>query len=146
MLITAKLTIADIDIISPSYMAYFNDHEGAKWTLANVRRRLGQLIDRVDTLGLIGKDGNDLVGFAVGQLEQFDDGLVFDLNELFVASEYQGKGNGSRLLGNIEELARKEGAFRIQLIAGNDARHRHFYNDMHGYEDAGNNLIKAKAL
>jgi len=141
-----KINASDIKLIVPSYIEYFNTHEGARWTDQKVERRLLQLIMREDCLGLLMIDKEDFVGFVVGQLIQYEDGLVFDLNELFIADKYQNKGHGSKLLNAIEIEAKAKGAFRIQLTAENDEKHHRFYNDKHGYFDCSNNLFKAKQL
>lgn len=146
MYTTKKLEIADIDTIAPLYLEYFNTYEEAEWTLSKVQRRLRQQINRDDNLGLLLKEEENILGFVVGQLTQFSDGLVFELNELFIASAYQSQGYGSQLLQIIEALAKEHGAFRIQLITGADERHHHFYNQKHGYVDGTNNLQKAKSL
>jgi aminoglycoside 6'-N-acetyltransferase I len=146
MFSTTPLQSSDIDRIAPLYLEYFNTFEEAKWTIPNVKRRLRQLILREDNLGLLLKEDDDIVGFAVGQLTQFDDGIVFELNELFIAASRQGKGLGSYLLTAIEALAKECGAFRIQLITGTDDRHHRFYNEKHGYFDGKNNVQKAKGL
>lgn len=141
-----KLSIKDIDFIVPSYIEYFNNYEEAQWTKQTVERRLKQLFVREDALGLFMKDNGVFIGFAVGQLMQFDDGLVFELNELFIDYKYQCKGYGSTLLKHIEEYAKDSGAFRIQLTTGQDKRHYNFYNTKHNYFDATNNIQKAKQL
>jgi GNAT superfamily N-acetyltransferase len=146
MLSTTPLQSSDIDNIAPLYLEYFNTFEEAQWTIPNVKRRLRQLILREDNLGLLLQDEHEIVGFAVGQLTQFDDGIVFELNELFIAASKQGKGLGSYLLTAIETLAKECGAFRIQLITGTDDRHHRFYNEKHGYFDGKNNVQKAKSL
>ncbi|MCK7487136.1 MAG: GNAT family N-acetyltransferase [Bacillus subtilis] len=135
-----------MDKIAPLYLEYFNTFEEAQWTIPNVKRRLRQLILREDNLGLLLQDDHEIVGFAVGQLTQFDDGIVFELNELFIVASKQGKGLGSYLLTAIETLAKDRSAFRIQLITGTDDRHHRFYNEKHGYFDGKNNVQKAKSL
>jgi len=146
MLITTTLKPSDIDVLAPLYLEYFNTFEEAQWTIEKVNRRLRQLVVREDNLGLLLKEDETVIGFAVGQLVQFDDGIVFELNELFIAASYQSKGYGSYLLNAIENLAREHDAFRIQLLTGVDDRHHNFYNRKHGYSDGSNNIQKTKSL
>lgn len=136
----------DLDCLALLYQDYFNREESAAWTLPLVKRRLRQLFFRVDNLAIVLEEKTEILGFAVGQLVQFDDGVVFELNELFVARPHQSKGHGSHLLKTIESMARQHGAFRIQLIAAADRVHHRFYNEMHGYSDGTNNVQKSKSL
>lgn len=136
----------DIDRIAPLYVDYFNTMEGAVWTLDAAKRRMRQLFHREDQLSIILEEEVGILGFAVGQLTQFDDGLVFELHEIFVSRFAQNQGRGSRLLTEIEGLAKTQGAFRIQLIAAADLIHHRFYNERHGYADGTNNVQKTKAL
>lgn len=146
MITYRKLEEHDLETIVPHYVAYFNQIEGASWTEALARRRLSQLIIRFDAFGFIlEEDGHDR-GFAIGQFVQFDDGVVFELNELLIYLPYQNKGHGSRLLKKIETEAHHHGAFRIQLVAADDDLHNYFYLNKHGYGNAHNNLWRTKAL
>lgn len=136
----------DLEHLAFLYQDYFNQVEEAAWTIPLAIRRLRQLFFREDNLAIVLEEKPEILGFAVGQLVQFDDGVVFELNELFVARLHQNKGHGSLLLKVIESMAKQHGAFRIQLITGVDERHRRFYNVMHGYGDGTNNVQKSKAL
>lgn len=146
MLTTTNLKPSDIEVLAPLYLEYFNTYEDAQWTIEKVYRRLRQLIVREDNLGLLLKEDESVIGFVVGQLVQFDDGIVYELNELFIAGPMQNKGYGSYLLTAIENLAKEHEAFRIQLITGVDERHYNFYNRKHGYSDGSNNIQKTKSL
>ena len=136
----------DIDLIAPMYASYFNLYEDASWTVDTAKRRLKQLLFREDSVSLIQFKNNEISGFSVGQLVQFDDGLVFELIEIIVFKEFQGQELGSQLLMAIEEQAKLLGAFRIQLFAADDDLHNHFYNVKHSYKNATNNLWKTKTL
>lgn len=141
-----KLEQDDINRLAPLYVDYFNQFEDGVWTLEHAIRRLRQLIMREDHVGLLYHNDDFIIGFASGQLTQFDDCIVFELNEIFIRAEEQSKGYGSILLKRIEDEAKELGAFRIQLITGIDDRHHHFYNEIHGYGDGKNNIQKSKAL
>ena len=146
MLLTRHLTKTDIESIIPHYLDYFNLVEGAIWSEKTIERRLRQLIIREDQVGLILLDNESFIGFVTGQLMQFDDGLIYELNELFISRSKQRKGYGTFLLKAIENLAKEKGALRLQLQAGDDRAHRHFYLTMHTYQIANNNLLLSKGL
>ncbi|MFA5719812.1 MAG: GNAT family N-acetyltransferase [Acholeplasmataceae bacterium] len=142
--IYTKFNLIDIDQIAPLYLNYFNEVENASWTLETVKRKFKQLLHREDVLAFKLENKCNIIGFFIGQLVQFDDGLVFELLELLVFKEHQNQGYGSMLLLKAIEDAKKEGAFMIQLTSAVDEEHYHFYNTKHGFSDATNNIWKTK--
>ncbi len=141
-----KIDLKDVDQLAVDYMNYFNRYEEASWTLENAKRRLRQLFNREDALGFLMMDKDLVIGFGVGVLTQFDDGLIFELSELLIYKAYQNKGNGSLLIQKLETHAKEQGAFRAQLFAFDDQEHTNFYQHKHQYSIAKNNLIWTKAL
>ena len=141
-----EIGLTELNEIIEDYIYYFNNYEESEWTNDKVVKKFRQLVNREDYLGLGLYIEDELKGFAVGSLSQFDDGNIVLLNELFISKELQSKGMGSKLLKEFEKLAKDKGAFRIQLESANDEIHRRFYNDMHNFQDANSNLIKAKML
>lgn len=145
------MKIIDIDYdqlieIRADYMDYFNHEEDATWNEEKLKRRFRQLTERFDYIGLGLYDKDKLLGFCIGALAQFDDGLIALVNEIFIGKNSQSKGYGSKLLKAFEEKAKALGAFRIQLEAANDDIHHRFYNLHHDYKDAKTNVLKSKAL
>lgn len=141
-----KLSIEDIESIIPEYMLYFNTVEEASWNKETARRRLRQLILKEDVIGFLLIEEKVAKGFAIGQLIQFDDGLVFELSEILIYKNYQHQGLGTVLVKKMEEEAKKQGAFRIQLTAFDDELRHNFYNKKLAYVDATNNKFKTKEL
>lgn len=141
-----KFKVSDISQVAPLYMNYFNEVENASWTLDTVKRKLMQLLNRVDVIACKLESKSDMIGFFIGQLVQFDDGLVFELLELLVFKEYQNQGYGSMLLNKAILDAKNKGAFMIQLTSAVDESHHHFYNAKHGFLNATNNVWKSKAF
>jgi GNAT superfamily N-acetyltransferase len=141
-----NIGLEDILEIAKDYRDYFNQVEGDGWSLEFVERRFKQLVVRFDYFGMGIYLNDKIIGFAVGNLSQFDDGLVAHLNEIFICRDFQSKGYGSKLLIAFEDLARDKGAFRIQLEAADDDIHHRFYNDRHNFIDTRSNVIKGKAL
>lgn len=140
------VTLSDLEDIKKDYLEYFNQKENAEWTKDRVNRRFKQLVERYDYLGIGLYLEQDLVGFALGCYEQYDDILVTKLNELFIVSKHQSKGYGTKLLKAYEARAKQGGAVRIQLESANDKAHHRFYNQMNEFLDASNNVLKAKSL
>jgi len=140
------IILKDIIEITKDYIDYFNRFEKSEWDESKVERKFQQLVERFDYVGLGIYLDDKIIGFCVGALSQFDDGLIALLNEIYIIKEKQSKGYGSKLLNSFEEKMFSLGAFRIQLESANDGIHNKFYNEMHDYIDDKNNILKSKNL
>ena len=135
------IILKDIIEITKDYIDYFNRFEKSEWDESKVERKFQQLVERFDYVGLGIYVDDKIIGFCVGALSQFDDGLIALLNEIYIIKEKQSKGYGSKLLNSFEEKMFSLGAFRIQLESANDGIHNKFYNEMHDYIDDKNNIL-----
>lgn len=140
-----KMEERDIPRVIPLYIAYYNRDDGGCWTYDTTYKRIHQVWSREDSLCLLLEQGDTVVGFAMGYLEQYDDIAAFDLVEIVIAAEYQNQGIGTAFMGEIERQAKDIGASMIQLQAVNDEMHGHFYGKLQ-YRDATNLVLKTKWL
>ena len=134
----------DINSVIPLYIEYYNKEDG-EWTEKTVSQRIHQVLTREDSLCLICEEENGIVGFAMGYFEQFDDGFIYVLVEIVIASEFQNKGIGTELMKKLENTVKEKGALNIQLEAVNDEFHEHFYGKL-GYNTVSNLVLKTKIL
>ncbi len=135
----------DIERIIPLYMEYYNGTEGGGWTWQTTHKRIHQVFGREDSYCMVLEEAGELVAFAMGYFEQYDDGFAYDLIEIVVAASWQKKGIGTRFMHELEERVREMGAMLIQLNSVNDDFHEHFYGKL-GYGDASNFVLKTKML
>lgn len=140
-----RMTEEDIEKIVPLYIEYYNNNEDAEWTTETTYKRIHQVWSREDSYCLVWENKNDIVAFAIGYFEQYDDCFSYDLVEIVVATHLQNKGYGSRFMKELESCVKNEGAMLIQLQAVNDDLHNHFYGKL-GYKDASNLVLKTKIL
>lgn len=140
-----ELTDKNMSEIISLYVGYYNEYEDSEWTSEVAYRRIHQVVTREDSYGLILYEDERPVGFAMGYLEQYEDGLVYDLIEIVITHEYQGKGAGTAFMAELEKRVQEKGAFLIQLQSVNDAMHEHFYGKL-GYETCNNLVLKSKML
>ena len=140
-----KMTEDDIEKIIPIYIEYYNNNEDAEWTTETTYKRIHQVWSREDSYCLVWENKNDIVAFAIGYFEQYDDCFAYDLVEIVVTTQLQNKGYGSRFMKELESCVKDEGAMLIQLQAVNDDLHNHFYGKL-GYKDASNLVLKTKIL
>ena len=140
-----KMAEIDIDSVASIYIEYYNNHEDAEWTTETTYKRIHQVWSREDSYCLIWESKNDIVAFAIGYFEQYDDCFAYDLVEIVVASQLQNKGYGTVFMKQLEECVKKEGAMLIQLQSVNDDLHNHFYGKL-GYKEESNLVLKTKIL
>jgi len=139
------LKVTDIEKVIPMYIEYYNEHEDAEWTKDTVYKRIHQVVTREDSYGLILKDSNTIIGFAMGYFEQYDDGKAFNLIEIVISNEYQRKGIGTSFMKELEKRVKELGAFLIQLQSINDENHNKFYANL-GYKNCQNLILKSKGI
>ncbi len=140
-----KMTEEDIPRLVQLYMDYYNGKEGGQWTEATTSKRIHQVLTREDSYCLVQEEGEEFLAFAMGYFEQFDDGFVYDLVEIVVDTQHQGKGVGTALMQELEARVKREGAILMILDAVNDSFHEHFYSKL-GFGTATNLVIKTKTL
>ncbi len=140
-----KMNEEDIGKVVPLYIEYYNNNEDAEWTTETTYKRIHQVWSREDSYCLVWENKNDIVAFAIGYFEQYDDCFAYDLVEIVVTTQLQNKGYGSRFMKELESCVKDEGAMLIQLQAVNDDLHNHFYGKL-GYKDASNLVLKTKIL
>lgn len=134
----------DIQRVIPLFIKYWNS-TGDDWTTELVYSRVWQVLGAPDSYCMIAEDGEQVVGFAMGQMETFNDLTSYNLSEIIVAMEYQNKGFGTLMMAELEDRVKQLGASMIQLKSVNDDLHEHFYGKL-GYNDASNLKLKSKFL
>lgn len=144
-MIYCVMTEADIDRVVPLYLDYYNSHEDGAWTAQTAYKRIHQVWSHEDGYCLLLEDGGAVIGFAMGHMEQYDDLMAYDLVEIVIAADHQGKGLGAAFMRELEHRVKERGAAMIQLQAVNDEKHEKFYGSL-GYYNANNFVLKAKFL
>ena len=140
-----KIEVNDISSMLPVYISYYNNQENSCWTEITAGKRIHQVLSMEDSYGLIMKDNDATVGFAMGYFKQYDDIKGYTLEEILIATEYQNKGYGSALLNELEMQVREHGAACIELQAVADEQHEHYYGKA-GFHNAKNFVMKVKWL
>ena len=136
---------SDIRKVVPLYMKYYNENEDGTWTEKTTTKRIHQVLTREDSYGLILESGDEIVAFAMGYFEQYDDCFTYDLVEIVVSGELQNAGIGTAFMMELEKRVKEIGAMLVQLQAVNDGLHEHFYGKL-GYKTANNLVLKSKML
>ena len=127
-----ELKLQDLDTLINKYIIYYND-EGGKWTYNLAQLRLEQTFLTPSFYGVGLYEKSELLGFAIGCFKQYDDLLIYHLEEILVFKEYQNKALGTKLLQELESLVKKQGAEKINLSTTNEKKHQKFYSRL-GFE------------
>ena len=139
-----EMNLADIELVLPLYVEYYNKYEDSCWTETTAKKRIRQVLTTEDSFSLIMKDSNDVVcGFAMGYFKQYDDIVGYTLEEIIISHQYQNQGLGSILLATLETKVKDAGASCVELHAVKDEMHERFYGKA-GYSDAKNFVLKVK--
>ena len=117
---------SDIDLVVPLYIQHYNTYEGGEWTQKTTYKRIHQVWSREDSLCMILAQDSEVLGFVMGYFEQYDDIQAYDLVEIVIAHEHQGKGIGTQFMELIEAKVKERGGAMIQLEAVNDDMHNSF--------------------
>lgn len=136
---------SDIDLVVSLYIEHYNTYEGGEWTQKTTYKRIHQVWSREDSLCMILEQGSEVIGFVMGYFEQYDDIQAYDLVEIVIAHEHQGKGIGTQFMGLIETKVKELGGAMIQLQAVNDDMHNRFYGKLN-YQNCTNLVLKSKWL
>ncbi len=144
-MIYRRMTQSDITNAVSLYIAYYNIKEDGQWTESTVTKRISQVLTREDSFCMVLENDDKMIAFAMGYFEQFDDGFVYNLVEIVVEAEWQGKGVGTAFMQELEAQVKREGAIVFLLEAVNDDFHEHFYDKL-GFQTATNLVIKSKVL
>lgn len=139
------MTENDIQSVIPLYIEYYNGKEDAEWTEQTTEKRIRQILLKPDSYCLIAENKHDIIAFAIGYFEQYDDCFAYDLVEVVVKTNLQNQGIGSGFMNEIEKRVKEKGAMLIQLQAVNDKHHNHFYKKL-GYKNCSNLVLKSKIL
>ena len=130
MMIFKEMTIKDLDIVASFYISYYNENEGGSWTYEKAYKRIRQVFLIDDSYCLLQYDNKALVGFLMGYIKEYDDLRSYFLEEIVISKKYQGKGYGSGLIKELEEILVDKDVILIELISVNDDKHRKFYRNL----------------
>lgn len=139
------MTEEDIRRVIPLYMEQYNEYEGGTWSEAAVYKRIHQVWSMEDAFCLLLEEEGEILGFAMGYMEQYDDCMAYELVEIVIAHAHQKMGLGTALMKETERRVKKMGAALVQLSAVNDRMHEAFYGKLK-YKDAESLKIKTKWL
>ena len=113
-----QLEITDLPQVAQLYMEYYNTHEDGEWTEHTTTKRIRQVLTREDSYCLVLEDGGNIIAFAMGYFQQYDDGFTYDLVEIVVSAEKQNQGIGSAFMAELEKQEKAVWMWRSAYMGG----------------------------
>ena len=106
----------DVFKITDLYIRTFNQAPwNDRWETWSVQKRLMQMAKAPDFYGLMLYQENDIVGFILGNAQQYYDGIKFEIKEFCIDPRFQSGGYGTTLLAEFEKRLLAQGIDEIIL-------------------------------
>jgi aminoglycoside 6'-N-acetyltransferase I len=122
-----NLSEKHLDPCAALFVAVFNTPPwNDAWTHETVKGRLAEILATPGFRGLVAMD-DAVVGFIIGNCEQWFDGMHFCVKEMCVRPDLQGQGIGTQLLQRLEESLRAEGVTLMYLLTLRGSPAAEFY-------------------
>ncbi|MBS4218082.1 GNAT family N-acetyltransferase [Bacillus sp. FJAT-49711] len=123
------ITINELELCTKLYTHVFNQAPWFdEWTVESASERLMDILKHHGFWGVGVMDSHGhLLGFLMGYSETWWDGKHFQVIEMCVKTEEQGKGIGSRLLSSLEKYCKECGINRVYLLTGSGGQAENFY-------------------
>ena len=106
----------------------WNDH----WSVEDATVHVGEILDSKQSYGLEYLVDGQVAGFILGASMLFHYGRTFEINDLAVSPEYQGRGIASLLLDRMVADLREQGIKAFHLITAAEGTLPAFY-ERHGF-------------
>lgn len=137
---------ADLNECAALFASVFNGPPwNEDWDVEAARQRLEDCYRTPGYHGLLAKNGDEVVGFALGFIESWDKSKNFHLKEICVASALQRSGVGTALLGALEESLEKQNVKRLYLHTARDTSAHAFY-EKQGFYASSKMITMVKRL
>ena len=135
-----------LDELAQLYVETFNAEPwNDEWTFETARKRLYMMLHTDVSFGLCVYREGQMYGAVLGEMEQYYDGLMFEVKEYWVKNEMRGKGIGSKLFAELEKRLRERDVKNIILITAKGDATEHFYHKQ-GMETAPDMVFLSKRV
>lgn len=123
-----EMRICDLTDLASLYMETFNASPWYdQWTKETAEKRLHQMIHTEGFYGLCAYEGDCLCGAILGCMEQFYNGVMFNVREFWVKNGMRGNGIGTAIFKEFESRLRSKGVNEIILFTAKGEDTEHFY-------------------
>ena len=124
-----EVTLDILDELAHLYVETFNSEPwNDQWTICTAAKRLHQMINAEDSYGLCVYQNGVICGAIIGCMEQFYDGIMFNVKEFWVAKDMRGCGLGTQIFSEFEKRLKEKRVNEIILFTSKGDFTEHFYH------------------
>lgn len=124
-----EITIEHLDELASSYVETFNSEPwNDEWTICTAEKRLHQMINTEDSYGLCAYRDGVMCGAIIGCMEQFYNGIMFNVKEFWVKNGMLGNGIGTQIFAEFEKKLKEKQVSEIILFTSKGDFTEHFYH------------------
>jgi GNAT superfamily N-acetyltransferase len=116
-----------------------------KWNFETAKKRLLGIYNTPNFIGFTYLFDSELLGFVVGNCEQWYNGEIYYLKEMCVSTDMQGRQIGTKLINFLRYELVKKGIERAYLITLEGGQAEHFYAK-NGYRKSLNSILMSCQL
>lgn len=123
-----KISADNLEVCAELFVQVFNQPPWNEcWDFSGAFERMKFYFDTPNFVGICFYDGDNLLGFVMGNYEPYQREKLFVLKEMCVSPESQRKGIGSRLLADLHVLLKDKGISAVNLITQTGGLPENFY-------------------
>ena len=116
-----------------------------KWDEQTAYKRLLDIYNTPGFCGLVVIEENKIKAAVFGNMEQWYEGYMYNLKEMFVKHDEKRTGIGSKLMKTLENVIKEKGATSMTLFTSKGDSTETFYR-MNGLEVEDDMIMMCKAL
>lgn len=115
------------------------------WTIELALKRLQNTYNIAGFYGIFAKNENQIIGFALGHIEQYIEDNTFYLKEMCVAENYQNTGIGTAIINKLQKDLLGNNVARIWLLTLQNSQAENFYKKC-GFSNSTKIIMMTKQL
>lgn len=124
-----EITLVHLEELASLYVETFNSEPwNDEWTISTAKKRLQQMINTEDSYGLCAYEDGDLCGAILGCMEQFYNGIMFNVKEFWVKNGRRGQGLGTQIFAEFEKRLKEKQVEQMILFTSRGDFTEHFYH------------------
>ncbi len=124
-----EIDIADIAPLAELFAEAFNSPPwNDRWTAETAAERLRLMMEGEAAYGIEAFRDGELCGMALGCVERYYDGIVYNLREFCVKNSKRGEGLGTKMFSELEKRLREKGINNITLCTLRGQATEDFYS------------------
>lgn len=116
-----------------------------RWDSESSYKRLKDIYETPNFYGLVAAEGDEIIGAVFGNLEQWYEGNMYNLKEIFVKQGIKQRGTGGKLMEALEQSLVKMDVKSISLFTMRGELTEKFY-EKNGFSIEADMIMMCKAV